>query len=180
MKDNLEVAVQADSGEVAHRPTRTVEDVIASRAIATDRVFKGGVLAVLGFGGALLIDFLNLSPGLPFWISISAALTSFGAGAIWAGSGASHLVRHGRKGSSLWLISLAGLGGSVILNVVSGILMGTWNHPILEGLNLLAMYSCGLFTAALIVIGLITIVRWILPDPDPMRGSAASEASEIE
>ncbi len=114
MKDNLEVAEQADSGEVAHRPTRTVEDIVASRAEATDRVFKGGLLAVLGFGGALLIDFLNLSPGLPFWISISATLTAFGGGAIWAGLGASHLIRHGRKGSSLWLISLAGLGGSEI------------------------------------------------------------------
>ena len=180
MKNNLEAAAQPDSAEVAHRPTPTVEDIVASRAVATDRVFKGGSLAVLGFGGALLIDFLNLSPGLPLWISISAALTSFGAGAIRAGSGASHMTRHGRKGSSLWLISLAGLGGSVILNVVSGILMGTWNHLILAGLNLLAMASCGLFTAALIVIGLITIVRWILPDPDPMRGSAASKASEIE
>ena len=180
MKDDLEVAEQADSGEVAHRPTRTVEDIVASRAIATERVFKGGILAVLGFGGALLIDLLNLNPGFSFWISLGAALTSFGAGAIWAGSGASHLIRHGRKGSSLWLISLAGLGGSVIVNVVSGMLMGTWSHPILEGLNRLAMASCGLFTAALIVLGLITIVRWILPDPDPLRGGAASEASEIE
>lgn len=180
MGNNVEVAERADSGEVTLRPTRTVEDIVASRAVATDRVSKGGSLAVLGFGGALLIDFLNLSPGLPFWISISAALTAFGAGAIWAGSGASHLIRHGGKGSSLWLISLAGLGGSVILNVVSGILLGTWNLPILEGLNLLAMASCGLFTAALIVLGLITIVRWIIPAPNPMRGGTASGASEIE
>ena len=180
MKNNLEVVEQADSGEVAHQPTRTVEDIVASRAVATDRIFKGGVLAVLGFGGALLIDFLNLSPGNPFWISIFAVLASFGAGAIWAGLGASHLIRHGRKGSSLWLISLGGLGGSVILNVVSGILIRAWYHPILEGLNLLAQASCGLFTAALIVLGLITIVRWILPDPDPMSGNSASEASEIE
>ena len=169
MEKDLEVAEQADSGEVAHPPTRTVEDIVASRAVATDRVFKGGTLAVLGFGGALLVDLLNLTPGLPFWISIGAALTCFGAGAIWAGSGASHLIQHGRKGSSLWLFSLAGLGGSVILNVVSGILIRIWNFPILEGLNLLAMASCGLFTAALIVLGLITIVRWILPDPDPTR-----------
>jgi len=180
MKKNLEVTAQSDSAEVAHGPTLAVEDIVASRADATDRVFKGGSLAVLGFGGALLLDLLNLSPGLPFWISITAALTAFGAGAIWAGSGASHLVRHGRKGSSLWLISLAGLGGSVILNVVSGILIGAWSFPILEGLNLLAMASCGLFTAALIVLGLITIVRWILPDPVPMRGKTASDAYESE
>ena len=180
MKNSLEESESAHSGEVAHRPTRTVEDVVASRAVATDRIFKGGLLAVLGFGGALLIDFLDPSSGLPFWISISATLTAFGGGAIWAGFGASHLIRHGRKGSSLWLISLAGLGGSVILNVLSGVLMGTWNSTFLWGLNQLAMASCGLFTAALIVIGLITIVRWILPDSDPRRESAASEASEIE
>jgi hypothetical protein len=180
MENDLEVVEHAHSGNVPHQPPRTVEDIVASRAIATDRVFKGGVLAVLGFGGALLIDFLNLSPGLPFWISISAALTAFGAGAIWAGSGASHLVRHGRKGSSLWLISLAGLGGSVILNVLSGILMGTWGTTLLWGLNQLAMASCGLFTAALIILGLITIVRWILSDSDPMRGGATSESSETE
>jgi hypothetical protein len=89
MKNDLEGAEQAQPGEVAHRPTRTVEDIVASRAVATERVFKGGVLAVLGFGGALLIDFLNLGPGLPFWISISAALSAFGTGAVWAGSGAS-------------------------------------------------------------------------------------------
>jgi hypothetical protein len=178
MKNNLEVGEQADSGNAAHRPTQAVEDIVASRSVATDRVFRGGLLSVLGFGGALAIDVLNLSPGLPFWIGIGAALTAFGAGAIWAGSGASHLIRHGRKGSSLWLISLAGLGGSVILNVLTGILIRSWNAPILGGLNLIAMLSCGLFTAALIILGLITIVRWILPDPDPVGGGAASEASE--
>ena len=180
MKNNLEEADQAHPGEVAHRPAQGVEDLAASRAVATDRVFRGGVLAVLGFGGALLIDLLNLSQGLPLWIGLSAALVAFGAGAAWAGSGASHLIRHGRRGSSLWLISLAGLGGSVIVNVVSGILMGLWDSPFLMGLNLMAMASCGLFTAALIIIGLITIVRWILPDPDPTAGGAASEASEID
>ena len=180
MKKNLEASTQPNATEVANRPAPAVEDVVASRAVATDRIFKGGSLAVLGFGGALLADFLNPGPGLALWISLSAALTAFGAGSIWAGSGASHLVRHGRKGSSLWLISLAGLGGSVILNVVSGILVRAWSLPILGGLNLLSMASCGLFTAALIVLGLITIVRWMLPDPDPMGGSTASDASGIE
>ena len=129
MKKNLEAAAQPNSAEVANRPAPAVEEIVTSRAVATDRIFKGGSLAVLGFGGALLIDFVNPGPGLALWISISAALTAFGAGSIWAGSGASHLVRHGRKGSSLWLI---------------------------------------------------TIVRWILPDPDPMGGSTASDASEIK
>jgi hypothetical protein len=167
MKDDLEVVEPSDPGEVAHQPTRRVEDIVASRAAATDRVFKGGILAVLGFGCALLIDLLNIGPGFPFWIGLGAALTAFGAGGIWAGSGASHLMRHGRRGSSLWLVSLAGLGGSVIVNVVSGMIMGTWTNPILYGLNRVAMASCGFFTAALIVLGLITLVRWILPDPDP-------------
>ena len=180
MKDDLEATEQADSGEVTHRPTPAVEDILASRAVATDRVFKGGLLAISGFGGALLVDFLNQNPGLPFWIGISASLIAFGAGAIWAGSGASHLTRHGRRGSSLWLISLTGLGGSVILNVLSGMLMGTWNSGFLWALNRIATASCGLFTAALIVIGLITIVRWMLPDSDPMPESAVSEGSEIE
>jgi hypothetical protein len=180
MKNSLEEADQAHPGEVVHRPIQGIEDLTASRAVATDRVFRGGVLAVLGFGGALLIDFLNLSSGYPLWIGLSAALVAFGGGAVWAGSGASHLVRHGRRGSSLWLISVAGLGGSVIVNVVSGILIGLWDSPFLMGLNLVAMASCGLFTAALIIIGLITIVRWILPDPDPTAGGAASKASEID
>jgi hypothetical protein len=163
MENHPEVPDGAESEELAHRSSPTVEDVVASRAVATERVFKGGLLAVLGFGGALFIDVLNLSPGLPFWISISAALTAFGAGAIWAGSGASHLIRHGKRGSSLWLISLAGLGGSVVLNVLSGLLMGAWDSTFLWGLNRLAMASGGLFTAALMVLGLITIVRWMLP-----------------
>jgi len=180
MKNDLEVVEEADSGEVALQPPRTVEHIVASRAVATDRVFKGGTLAVLGFGGALLIDVLNLSPGIPFWISIAAALAAFGTGAVWAGSGAPHLIRHGRKGSSLWLISLAGLGGSVILNVVSGILMVAGGYPVLFALNRFTMAACGLFTAALIILGLIAIVRWMLPDPDPMGESATSEASEIE
>lgn len=126
---------------------------------------------MLGFAGALFVDLLNLDPGLPLWVSLGATLTVFGGGAIWAGSGASHLIRHGRRGASLWLISLAGLGGSVILNVVSRILMGTW----MEGLNLFAMASCGFFTAALIVLGLITIVRWILGSPDSMPEGANSK-----
>lgn len=80
MKDHLEVSEEADSGELAHRTTPTVEDINASRATATDRVFEGGSLAVLGFGGALLVDYLNLGPGLSLRISIGATLTAFGAG----------------------------------------------------------------------------------------------------
>jgi hypothetical protein len=167
MKDDQEELGQGESGEIEHQPTRTVEDIAASRAVAVDRVFKGGVLACLGFGGALLMDLLNLSPGVPFWIGIAAALTSFGAGAIWAGSGASHLIRHGRKGSSLWLVSLAGLGGSVILNVVSGLLAVALDYPVPGALNRLSMAFCGLFTASLIVLGLMAIVRWVLSDSDP-------------
>jgi len=166
----------SDSEEVAHRPTRVGEDILASRAVATDRVFKGGSLAVIGFAGGLFVDLLNLDPGLPLWASLGATLTVFGAGAIWAGSGASHLIRHGRRGASIWLISLAGLGGSVILNLVSRILMGTW----MEGLNLFAMASCGLFTAALILLGLITIVRWTLGCTNPMREGAHSKTTEFE
>ena len=120
MTNEVEVREQADSGEVAPQPIRAVDDIVASRAVVTDRIFKGGTLAVLGFGGALLMDLLNLSPGVPFWIGIVATLTAFGAGAIWAGSGATHLIRHGRKGSSLWLVSLAGLGGSVLMSVGPG------------------------------------------------------------
>lgn len=166
MRDNLEEAGPVDPPEAEDRALGVAEDILASRAVATDRVFKGGSLAVLGFGGALLIDLLNVSPGLPFWLGLGAALTAFGAGAIWAGSGASHLVRHGKGGSSLWLVSLAGLGGSVILNVVSGMMMRMWEHPVLWGVNLVAMAACGLFTFALIVLGLITIVRWTLADRD--------------
>lgn len=180
MGDELEVVEQTDSGGIASQPHRTVEDILASRAVATDRVFKGGILAVLGFGGTLFIDVLNLSPGLPLWIGITAALITFGGGAVWAGSGASHLARHGRKGSSLWLASLAGLGGSVILNVVSGILGAAWGNPVLAVVNYIFMASCGLFTAALIVLGLLTLVRWMLPDRDPVQGSAEPRASDIE
>ncbi len=180
MNNDLDGAEEVETGGVVHRSTRGGGDIVASREVAADRVFKGGLLAVVGFGGALLVDLLNLSPGLPFWISYGAALTSFGAGAIWAGLGASHLIRHGKKGSSLWLISLTGLGVSVVLNVVSTALMVIWSHPFLGSVNLVAMACCGLFTAALIVLGLITIVRWILPDPGAERGNATSEGSEVE
>jgi len=180
MKESLEEAEQTPFGAVAPPPPRTGEDLVASRAVATGRVFRGGSLAVLGFGGALLVDALNLPQGLPLWISISAALTAFGAGAVWAGSGASHLIRHGRKGSSFWLLSLAGLGGSVILNVVSGILMGVWDLPLLWVVNWIAMASCGLFTGALIILGLITIVRWMLPASNPMPDGIGTEAYKTE
>lgn len=167
MKKDLERTGPEDSGEMIHGLTAPVDDIVASRAVATDRVYKGGTLAVLSFAGALLLDFMNLGPGLPLWIGLAATLTGFGAGAVWAGTGASHLIRHGRRGSSLWLISLAGLGGSVIVNVLSGILSGIWNVPFLVGLNLLAQYSGAFFTFALIILGLITIVRWMLPEADP-------------
>ena len=52
----------------------------------------------------------------------------------------------------------------------NGILMVALSHPIFEGFHLLTMASCGLFTAALIILGLITIVRWLLPDPDQIEG----------
>lgn len=180
MRNDEETAGQTRRGEVVRGPTRGIEDVVASRAVATDRVFRGGVLSVLGFGGALVVDALDLTPGLPLWISTSTALIAFGAGAIWAGSGASHLIRHGRKGSSLWLLSLVGLGGSVTLNVVSRILMGVWDSSLVWTVNRIAMASCGLFTGALIVIGLITLVRWILPDSDGMVEGAGPDRSEMD
>ena len=55
-----------------------------------------------------------------------------------------------------------------------------WGFPILEGLNRFAMASCGLFTAALIVLGLIAIVRRILASPDPVDGDAGSKASGLD
>jgi hypothetical protein len=167
MKDAVEGVEQGDSSELESQ-SRHGEDIVASRGVATDRVFKGGLLAVLGFGGALLMDVLKLSPGVPFWISLGVALTAFGSGAIWAGFGATHLMRHGRRGSPLWLISLAGLGGSVILNVVSGLLIVAWDSPVLVALNYLSQIGSGLFTLALIILGLLTILRWMLPDRDPM------------
>jgi hypothetical protein len=179
MNDELDAVEQSDAGEIEASSPPAVEDIVASRAVATDRVFKGGSLAVLGFGGALLIDILNPSPGVPFWISIATALTVFGAGAIWAGSGATHLVRHGRKGSSLWLGSLAGLGGSVVLSVVTGTLFAALGYPALFALNRLAAGACGLFTAALILLGLIAIVRWMLPGPEPTEGDVVSDPPRI-
>lgn len=172
MERSKQVPEPVDPAPVAHRPGHAVEDIVASRAVATERIYRGGGLAVLGFGGALVVDWLGLRPGLPLWISLGATLTAFGAGAVWAGAGATHLIRHGRRGSFLWLASLTGLGGSVILNVASRYLSLAWYHPVLAAVNRFAMTAGVFFTAALMVLGILALVRRM------MAGSGSDDGSE--
>ena len=74
-----DIMVSSDVLEPARSGPGTSVDT--SRAIAVDRVVRGGVLALLGAGIALLPDALNWS-GLPLLVTSGAGIVGLAAGAV--------------------------------------------------------------------------------------------------
>lgn len=137
--------------------------VEASRSLAVDRVFKGGATAVLGYGLTLGASALEVALGIPPLITIGASAAVIGLGLAWAGRGAKHLLKYGRRGSALGLLSATGLGGSILLTVSTRALLELTAHPLLSGLNQISMVASGLFTALVLVQVIMALVGWMIP-----------------
>ena len=113
--DERKTALVESLSDLGHvePPSPGPMDIRSSRALAVDRVFRGGILALLGLGLGSAFELLHL--GTPF-VRVSAiglGMLLGAAGCVWAGRGASHLVRFGRSGHSLTLMAIAGLGLSI-------------------------------------------------------------------
>jgi hypothetical protein len=145
-------------------------DLVASRAVAVDRAIRGGALALGGVGAALVLDLLPITSPFYHGLGIMAASVALGAGFLWAGMGASHLVRYGKRGSALGLVSAAGLGGSILLQLFLYSLGGFSTHPVFSALSLGAAALTGFFMASLLLVCLVTVVKWMLPGRDPDDG----------
>ncbi len=144
---------------------RQPTDIEVSRGVAVDRVFRGGSLALFGFGIGLVADALNLT-GLPLSVALGTAFTSLGVGTVWAGLGAKHLIRYGRRGSPLALLSLAGFGGSILLRVVTGYLLTAGPSAVLNALSAVALAGTLGFGLILVLLTLVALVKILLRSRD--------------
>ncbi len=85
-------------------------DIDRSRALAVDRIFKGGIVWLAGI--ALGVAFLQVTSGsVAVAVGVTTTMTALiGIGGVWAGRGARHLLRFGRRGSALGLLAVGGMG----------------------------------------------------------------------
>lgn len=128
-----------------------------SRATAVNRVFRGGLLAVLGAWVALLPDGLNWS-GLPLLVISGAGIAGLAAGAVWASLGAKHLLRYGKSGSSLALVSITGLAGSSLLWIATFYLLTDGPSSLWSALSIAALVG----TLGFGTIVLLTVLLWVV------------------
>lgn len=114
--------------------------------------------------------------GVPPLLAVWTSADLLGLGLCWAGRGAKHLLRYGGRSSAVASVSATGLGGSILVTVGTRALLEFTAHPVLSGLNQIAMAVSGFFTAALLIQIVVMLVRWTLPgagaETDELQGAA--------
>ena len=143
--------------------SRAAPLALESREIATDRIIKGGALALGGVvvlaGGA----FVGLSAGVFGYLAFIVCGTAlFGSGALVAGRAASHLIRFGDARSSRVLMATAGMGVSVTALAATHLLQVLGWTPVVAGLSAAAMLGTFSFAALLLVYMLSALMKWVL------------------
>ncbi|MGI9626439.1 MAG: hypothetical protein ACR2QM_06355 [Longimicrobiales bacterium] len=139
----------------------------ASRAAATNQVLVGGAATVCGTAVFLGGGFLGAAGSLASYLGFTVGgLALAGVGVLTIGRAASHLLRYGKAGSANSLLTAAGLGGSVSVFAVTHGMLGLkiGSDAILRTLNTGALGGALVFGAALLLMVLATMVRWILDD----------------
>ena len=136
----------------------------ASRSVAVDRVSKGTALSLFGLLVSFIPSFADLASGPAALMTVGAAAALIGGGAIWAGMGATHLIRFGTSWSSLTLLSLVGLGGSILVRVTTTLLLAAGSSPILSALHVGSLASSALFMVVLLTVTVVSLLRWMLPE----------------
>ena len=91
-------------------------------------------------------------------------ILGLGAGALWAGRGAKHLLRYGTTGSPIMHVSLAGLGGSALLWLATFYLLTDGPSALLSVLSMAALAGTIGFGAIVIVSTLLFVVRMLASD----------------
>lgn len=165
--------VAVGTGHDVARSSDTGTSVELSRSAAVERVFGGVATAVVGYAVSLGAGPLGVTFGVPPLLTVGASAALLGVGLFWAGRGAEHLLRYGNRSSAVALVSAAGLGGSILATVGTRALLEFTAHPVLSGLNQIAMAVSGLFTAALLIQIVVILVRWTLP-------GAGAETDELQ
>ncbi len=132
-----------------------------SRAVAVDRVFKGGVLATLGVVLYVLAGFAFMPPGFATWIAATAGIFIGGYGGLEAGRAASHLAQYGGERSSLPLLTTAGLGASLVtVGVTHAFLPFLGYEGWVEVIRNLASISTVGFATLLVLLVARTLLGW--------------------
>lgn len=130
-----------------------------SRARAVDRVFKGGILSVLGIG-ALGVGIAGPSYVLSYVFGVGGCvLAGIGFGVL--GAAARHFMRFGSTRVALALGASVGLGASVILWGLSGLAPVLERIPFLYVLNLPATFAVLGFGAFIVLLTLGALLRWL-------------------
>ncbi len=141
-------------------PTVTpANELELSRAVAVDRVFKGGVLSVLG----VVLCVLGLSefmPGFETWITTIAGVLIGGYGGLKVGRATSHLAKYGGKGSSWLFRATAGLGASLVTLGVTWIFWPFGYEGWVEVIGNLAAISAVGFAGLLVLLIARTLFGW--------------------
>ncbi len=125
------------------------DSVFHSRSKAVNAVIRGGATAGLGFGTILAANY-GLFGSATVLVGLGAAVVA-GAGLIWVGQAAHHLLRFGTKGSAVGLFSAGALGALAatwpLLFVLNG--TGLWIVPMwlrqLFGMSFLGLSMIVLF-----------------------------------
>ena len=141
-------------------------DIRSSRALAVDRLFRGGTLALLGLGLGSAFELFHLGDPFVRVGAIGLGMSLAAAGCVWAGRGASHLVRFGRSGHSLTLMAIAGLGlslgGAGALRVFSLLGIVPWGAGLMSRLAA----AVPIFSVVVVLTVLYSLVRILLVDRD--------------
>ena len=132
-----------------------------SRALASNRVMKGGLLSLVGAGAFFASAFLPFS--VPTYITlVVGGMALFGWGALTAGRAASHLIRFGRKGSPYPLVAMGGLGVSLVSFAGTHLLLALGVEPLVRALNNLSLLGAIGFGALVLALMVRTLSRIML------------------
>ncbi len=101
--------------------------IFGSRESAVNAVIHGGATAALGFGGTIASAYLLFGPA-SLLVGLGATFIA-GAGLVYVGRAARHLLRFGSRSSAVGFLSAGALG----------VLAATW--PILAGLGISGIWQ---------------------------------------
>jgi hypothetical protein len=160
-----EVATVPETESVTEPSGHSISE---SRESAVNAVIRGGATVVLGFGGTFASTY-GLFGSASLLVGLGSVLIA-GAGLVYAGWAARHLLRFGSRSSAVGFLSGGALGILVATWPILAALGGEQRLPIwfkqLFGRSVLGLSLIVLFFVLRVVVRW-SISRWNEADPDP-------------
>lgn len=155
-------------------PLESVEDSVSrSRGRAVNAVIRGGAAAALGFG-TVFASSHGVFGSASLLVGLGAALVA-GAGLVWVGRAARHLLRFGSKRGAIGLLSAGALGIVAATWPVTVVLRrtGTWSAPMwlreFLGMSLLGLSMVVLFFV------LRLVANWVMTEWKEQKGEQPAD-----